>query len=454
MRRPLCTLVLATQVIAVAVFNCSRKTPTGPDLEEVILEEIDDVLRNPFKGFVTWVGEENPVYPTTLQYRTYQWRDIEPEPGVFDWEEFERGWGDISVTGKRVGFRISACTPGSGNPYDIPDWLVEQGVGLRPYCIDGQAGLAPDWDDPRFLEAHRRLIRAIGARYDRDDRVAWVDIGSYGFWGEWCVWQNESLAASQATKQAILEVYFEAFPTKPKVIAFDDPFATQWVTSRGGGLRNDCLGTEEGNAWYLASLNRIDPGLNDRVWKQAFITGEFCGARWGAIMGTTGRFEVNYRFIQQTHWSFIGPSGGDIAPLTDEHRRNLDRLYKTLGYRFVLRRALLNRSVKRGGKLGLVMMVQNKGVAPFYFRWPLVVYLINSKGEVALQRETAIDIREWLPGTRLAHDEIAIPEELPPGRYEIRVAIHDPAKGKPGVLFANAGKDQEGRYPLGIVLVE
>ncbi|UCF65185.1 MAG: beta-galactosidase, partial [bacterium] len=242
-------------LILLGLFHCSKKSPTETGNGDLILEEIEDVLPNPFKGFVPWIGNQNPVYDTKLQYKTFEWRDIEPQKGVFNWTYFEQGWGNISQTGRRVGFRISACTPGSGNVYDIPDWLVNEGVKLRPYTIDGQQGLAPDWDDPIFLQAHQNMIEALGVRYNQDNRVAWIDIGSYGFWGEWHVYLNDSLAATQSTKQTILDDYFYAFPDKPKVIAFDDNFATKYVTDRGGGIRNDCLGTTEANNWYLESLN-------------------------------------------------------------------------------------------------------------------------------------------------------------------------------------------------------
>ncbi|GAB4362981.1 MAG: DUF4832 domain-containing protein [Calditrichia bacterium] len=447
-------LWLMCATVLVAGFHCSRKSSPTPPPDEFVLEEIDGPLPNPFKGFAPWVGNQNPVYDTRLQYKTYEWRELEPQQGVFNWNLFEQGWGNIAVSGRRVGFRISACTPGSGNAYDIPDWLANQGVALRPYSIDGHTGLAPDWDDPRFLQAHHELIAALGERYDQDDRVAWIDIGSYGFWGEWHVWLNDSLAATQPTKQAILQDYFDAFPTKAKVIAFDDDFATEWVTSRGGGIRNDCLGTAESNDWYLESLNQIDPGLNERVWKHALITGEFCGGDWGAIQGTTERFELNYQFIQQTHWSFIGPAGGAIEPQNEEHRRNLDKLHKKLGYRFVLKEVENGAAVNRGEKLEITIQVENKGVAPFYFPWPLVVYLLDSAGEVSLQQDSGIDIRQWLPGSHTVSGKINIPAALAPGSYEIRLAIHDPASGKPGVLFANTGKDEEGRYRVGRVHVK
>ena len=162
-------------------------------------------------------------------------------------------------------------------------------------------------------------------REENDPRVAWIDIGSYGFWGEWHVYLNDSLSAAQATKQAILEHYFAAFPSKLKVIAFDDDFATEYVPDHGGGIRNDCLGTEESNDWYLESLNAIDPTLNSRVWKTAVITGEFCGGNAGAIAGTTERFDLNYDFVKQTHWSFIGPAGGTIIDVGGSSRRCCQR---------------------------------------------------------------------------------------------------------------------------------
>ena len=233
------------------------------------------MLPNPFKGFAPWVGTENPVCEATLQYVNLTWRELEPIQGMFNFARMERGWGDIPATGKRVGFRVSAAMPGEAGHADIPQWLVDQGVRMRTYEIDGASGLAPDWDDPKFLAAHHDFIAALGARYDTDPRVAWIDIGSYGFWGEWHVWMNDSLAAKQSSKEAILDDYFLAFPTKMKVIAFDDDFATRRVAEHGGGIRNDCLGTPESNDWYLESLRQADPGLNDRVWKTAMIGGEF-----------------------------------------------------------------------------------------------------------------------------------------------------------------------------------
>lgn len=436
------------------LFSCQEKQVTPPPDQGIILGEIDSVLANPFMGLVPWVGSDNLFYQTTLQYVNITWRELEPSPGVYRWSVLESGWGNISQTRRRVGFRISTAMPGSVGHIDIPQWLVDQGVRMRAYEIDGQFGLAPDWDDPQFLQAHHDFIAALGARYDSDYRVAWIDIGSYGFWGEWHVYLNDSLAATQASKQAILEAYFSAFPTKPKVIAFDDDFATAYVTNRGGGIRNDCLGTAGSNNWYLQSLNHIDPTLNDRVWKSAFIGGEFCGGEAGALQGTTERFELNYQFIQQTHWSFLGPAGGLLAPENAQHRVNLDKLLKKLGYRFVIRKIEHTAVVNRGEEFSFTLIVENKGVAPFYFNWPLIMYLVGSSGQTAFTYTSQIDIRTWLPGENINQDTFIIPTTLEPAVYQLKIAIHDPGIDKPAIRFANTNRDTQGRYLVSQVQIE
>jgi hypothetical protein len=436
-------------LISIVFISCPKKSPTQRGSSPGPLEETDDVLINPFRGLACWVGEQNPAFPTSLQYVNLTWRELESARGVIDFARMERGWGNVAATGRRVGFRVCAALPGDPGHIDIPQWLADEGIRMRAYEIDGAGGLAPDWDDPKFLAAHHDFIETLGARYDSDPRVAWIDIGSYGFWGEWHVWMNDSLAAKQSTKQSILEDYFGAFPTKMKVIAFDDPFATRFVTDRGGGIRNDCLGTSESNDWYLESLGRIDPGLNGRIWKTAMIGGEFCGGGSGAMEGTAARFDLNFNFILETHWSFIGPAGGMLTPQDETHRKNLNRLVNALGYRFALQKADFNPSVEPGQDLALSIQAANRGAAPFYYPWPLILDAVDQSGRTALRARLDVDIRKWLPGAVSESATVHIPGDLIPGTYDLRLAICDPMTGKPGVFFANRGMDDEGRYGIG-----
>jgi hypothetical protein len=446
-RRKATAVTLGLLVLAVTVQACTRNASSA-DAEKVVIvfEEIDDVLPNPFKGFAPWTGAINPVYETTLSKATVSWRTVHPAPDRFVWDAFEADWPEVG-SGRRVGFRFAAAYPGR-EPVGIPDWLVDQGVRMSPYEIDGKAGLAPDWDDPRFIEAHRLLLRALGERYNDDPRVGWVEVGSYGFWGEWHVWRNEHLAGTLETRHALIDHYLEAFPDKPLVIAFDDDFATKYVTERGGGIRNDCLGRASSNDWYLRSIDRIDPSIHDRVWRGSIMTGEFCGGARGAIEGTTEHFDSTLAFVKRTHLSFIGPAGGAIQPQSEAHRRNLDLLHRTLGYRFVLRSAELPSMAGAGSELAINLQLENIGIAPFYFAWPLVLSLHDESGQQRGLFRQEIDIRTWLPGQHRHVLAAALPPELEAGAYTLKLAIIDPASDAPGIRFANPGRDAEGRYPL------
>ncbi len=433
---------------------CDKKIVSKNDqLEPIDFQEIHEPLENPMKGFCPWIGNSNPMFEAKLQVATFPWSDIETSEGVYNWNNLERNWGNILLTGKRVGFRISAAIPGNEDQINIPQYLVDEGVELRGYSIDNHEGLAPDWDNPKFLEAHKKLISTIGERYDSDPRVAWVDIGSYGFWGEWHVWLNDSLEATDETKLEILDHYFEAFPTKPLVIAFDDDLATAAVAAAGHGVRNDCLGTEDQNDWYETSMNRIDPNLSNRLWKNAIVTGEFCGSNYGATQGTTERFELNYNFIKKHHWSWIGSAGGAITPVDDNHRENLEKLHKTLGYRFVIRGFTYNNEMNIGSIMDFSLEVENKGVAPFYLKWPIHIYLLSENSEIKYSEEQNIDITGWLPGVNTAFGKVDIPNNINPGIYEIRIGIIDPLTKSPGIQFANTENDGENRYLLGRVKI-
>ena len=42
----------------------------------------------------------------------------------------------------------------------------------------------PDFADPVFLDKLDRFLAAMAARYDGNPNVAFIDIGTYGMWGE------------------------------------------------------------------------------------------------------------------------------------------------------------------------------------------------------------------------------------------------------------------------------
>jgi len=422
-------------------------------------EPLDEPLANPFKGFCPYAAtfHQSPAIPQTLFYDDVTWRKLEPrERGKIDWSALEGDWERHVRLGRRAGFRLKCADPWTDDEVDVPDWLVAAGVRVRPYRIDGGKGKAPDWDSPAFLREHDRLIASLGRRYNKDPRVAWIDVGSYGIWGEWHVWRNEHLAARRESKKRILDAYLKAFPDKPLVIAFDDRFATGYLASKGGGVRNDNLGRPDENAWYLEAMNAVSKTILGEQFKRGIVTGEFGNSERGAREALTARFDQNMRFVERTHWSFIGPAGGSLPVAKGELLSRAKALHMKLGYRFRFKEVRHPGAAKRGFTLNLRATVVNDGVAPFYFGWKPAVVFIDSGGrvraEVALG-DPAWDPGAWLPGERELALGVKVPRTLPAGRYSLGFGIIDPATKRPGIRLAQKGRLPSGWYPIAGVRV-
>jgi hypothetical protein len=118
-----------------------------------------------------------------MAYFYASWRQLEPEPGKFDWAGFEKKWDSPLAKGKHVILRLFLEYP--NEPTGLPQWVIDSGVKRTPYDTkEVGKGLCPDWDDPRLLEALLRFVAAFGKRYNSHPRVAFIQLGTLGFWGQ------------------------------------------------------------------------------------------------------------------------------------------------------------------------------------------------------------------------------------------------------------------------------
>ena len=63
------------------------------------------------------------------------------------------------------------------------------------------------------------------------------------------------------------------------------------------------------------------------------------------------------------------------------------------------------------------------------------------------------DVRQWLPGDSVYENTIAVPYDVAPGRYPVRVALLDPASHKPAIRLAIEGRQPDGWYQVGEITV-
>jgi hypothetical protein len=106
-----------------------------------------------------------------------------------------------------------------------------------------------------------------------------------------------------------------------------------------------------------------------------------------------------------------------------------------MGYDFRILTYQHYKVVKKGDPLQLYLIGANHGVAPFYYRWPVQLALIDVDGNI-VTTETDLDIRRWRPGefrTLLT----APTQNIPPGLYRLAIGVIDPWTKKPRLQFSS-----------------
>ena len=96
----------------------------------------------------------------------------------------------------------------------------------------------------------------------------------------------------------------------------------------------------------------------------------------------------------------------------------------------------------------LSMWWLNAGIAPTYRRYTLALAI----GDAVVPLDA--DVRQWLPGDAVVDGSIAVPRDLAPGRYPVRVALLDPETRLPAIRLAIAGRQNDGWYEVGEIVID
>ena len=176
-------------------------------------------IGNPLKGFFSspfW-GEPGDNLPHSMGFVYVPIKDLLPEQGLY---RFDDGLEPLLQAAESRGnhsiLRVYLDYPN----YDtgMPDWLLET-AGCTPYTEHG-GGCSPNYESPLLQETLLDFIAALGASYDGDPRLGFLQLGLIGYWGEWHTWPNEEQFASQDLQQAIIEAYDEAFDQTELLIRY------------------------------------------------------------------------------------------------------------------------------------------------------------------------------------------------------------------------------------------
>lgn len=317
---------------------------------------------------------------------------------------------------------------------------------------------ADDYSSAAFRARMKRLIARLGEVWDQDPRIAYIEAGIIGAWGENHTPNFAQLPAGLEAEFG--EAYRTAFPHKkimrryPRDLTSYD-FGVYWDVygaTRGGSGNDTTLVTQE-----------LESPLHLDAWKTSPRGGEIDPTFLGEPSFNTAGLQAVVRkhstrlvdLARRLHWNHLAVL--DQIDRTDtELWDKATQIQNALGYRFVIDEASHSAVLPRGGTLAVSLKVSNTGSSPFYYPWPLEVALAEAGTRKIVWRALweGQDLRTWLPGEAVTIARtFPLPPGLAAGQYVVTLAILDPSGLVPAARFAVEPYWMGGRTPLGPVAI-
>jgi len=414
------------------------------------LFETDEAFQNPMKGFrsTRYLGQQLDIKEYTSVFKHYiKYTDLEENETdtaqkIIDWSD--EVWKRLPERNLKVIPRVVIWYPNGPGGGSHGYWA--EGIPSRD-SVDR----VTRWLTDELKERLIAFIYKLGEAWDDDPRVAGIELGLWGAWGEHHIWplalpDNTGDRIPLEFQQALGDAFIKAFPNKKLMVRYPETF----------------LDYEIGFYWDSFALpDNADCGeriMQRDLWRTQMISGE-TAYDWGdrSLLGNTPNETLSRNdsteyvigWIKDTGASSLGWIS-DYSGIDQTIRDNAAYMQKTLGYRFVVTSAMYPTVVEPGAGLPLSLTVANVGSAPFYYQWPVQMSLMNEKREIMYSDFIHVDIRNWIPGrTYKVWEVFEIPEDLKKGEYIIALAILDPAGFVPSLRFANMNYFSGGYTPLG-----
>jgi hypothetical protein len=212
--------------------------------------------------------------------RPYLWPNLEPEPGVYNFEPIVRALDRAYELGIKLGFRIMTAHPwvereNTEYPF-FPEWIP-----FTRKTRGDRTAYAPDWEHPEVKSALRELLVALGKAVNNHPALLFVDVGVLGWVGEWHTtvgFYNSDFMPSTATMLEYLDYHIEAFGADKLLLNLGamGPRVLSYGLSKGiNGIRQDCFGSTYHMDQYESKLEQV-PDLQ-RVIDSGTVFFEICG---------------------------------------------------------------------------------------------------------------------------------------------------------------------------------
>ena len=421
---------------------------TGPGYIRVEPEISDELLMNPGKGyiFMGWPDQEHEELleeMVSVGYSRFNWCELEPAEGVYDWSPIDRFIDKYRSMGKSFAFGVMNVNTSISEMYVTPEWVFEAGAEGRLIDTGNGKQTIPNWRDEVFLEKLDAFIDALAERYDGDEDIEFIDIRSYGNWGEQHIYNLEDAGwddlSADELKEYYIMPYIEAFESSLLVNPWGKAEYNktyQWAVEQGVSLRRDGI--------------------------MRFSDGSECALAYGSLPVVFEFAEDYLRLEEGGYW--------DIEVLEESLKRGrpsymqffpdmyasdpeyFKELGNRLGYHIWIDSLSYKEEMDRDAPKEIFLELTNDGLAPLYDETELRLALFDESGSDLLYDigGYSFEYAEIAPGESIKRSMVPEIKKIPYGSYVLAVSMLSRGYDNvPDYRLANKDASEELWYMMG-----
>jgi hypothetical protein len=367
------------------------------------------------------------------------------------------------------------------NPDDLNGWHWPSDIPGQVYSEDPNEPITGGYFVPSFQDRVKKLVEKAGKAWDNDPRVAYVEMGIIGEFGEqhdpdittyWPAHDQPNHVENRTWVPGIEKVlgdaFTKAFKNKKVMVRYAYEFKDYEF-----GIYWDSWSADEEKVRGYEEMKK----LGDR-WKKQPIGGEITW-NWGSlakyksfeeVVGNDATRDLVVQQIRDLHCNHLG--GVTWADFNNQSFiPNADMLQRIMGYRFLLSNFSYPTTIKQNEPFTVSFDVVNSGSSPFYYDWPVEIALLDVKTHQKVWGKTlsSAKVSQWMPGDKwdnskkvyteaapVTHVEesLTLDTNLDTGDYIISISVLDPAGMLPSLRFAIQNYFEGGRHPMGHIGVD
>jgi hypothetical protein len=442
-----------------------------PEGARWLLEYAPGPADNPLKGLVPYASAGGQSFPHSMEFSYFPLSALVTGYDLYDWTQLDKLLNEAAGRGHQAVFRVFLEWPGREGA--VPAFLVKDGLKVYKFkdssvepALDNQT---PDYANPKLRAVLMRFIAALGRRYDGDPRIGFITAGLLGGWGEWHgMAPRYDLFAGKDLQAAVMDAYEAAFATTRILLRYptgrEGPQQLAPNATRRFGYHDDSFawGTldtgKPGDSWFFMTAQRMAGREALDKWKTQPIGGEIRPEAWGIVFDPNPpRKEIQnfHECVEASHVSWLMDSGMFRGKPDAARIQRAEEEVRRMGYDFYVSAVTI--APAKDGRLPLKVEILNRGVAPFYYDWPVEFGLIGADGQMTRTSAGLGKLTGLLPaGEPGIWDEALDVDGVAAGKYKLAMRVPNKLSNGHPIRFANKTQDGDARgwLTLGEVLLK